>query len=83
MNAEQQRQLIIDFRSTFGTEHGQRVLDHLRTMCGMDRVLFHPENQYATAFELGIRSVFLEIEKIRAKDPNAEPARAVGALQKG
>ena len=50
-----QQQLIIDFKQTFGSEHGKRVLEHLKDvcMCNPDRSCFIEENQNKTTFNLG------------------------------
>jgi hypothetical protein len=52
--------LIVDFKETFGTVHGKRVLEHLKTACRArhNQNIFDPNNARQTDFNLGANWVF-------------------------
>lgn len=67
---DKQRQLIIDYQTTFDSDCGRRVFADLRKWSGFDmRIIPHgiPET---TAFELGRRDMFLHIVDKINTDPN-------------
>jgi len=48
------------YRTTFGTEHGQVVLDDLRLVAG-DRLSYTRGDPYETAYREGARGLYLRI----------------------
>jgi hypothetical protein len=52
---ENKQQLIIDFKQTFGSEHGKRVLAHLKSVCKCNpgQSCFDGQNPNQTAYNLG------------------------------
>lgn len=59
---EAERQVIIDYQKTFGSEHGSRVLGDLMEHCGMMRSSFQGEKHpLEMAFREGERAVVLMI----------------------
>jgi len=65
-----QQSLIIDFKQTFGTEYGKRVLEHLKTICrcNPNQSCFDGLNPNQTAYNLGAQWVPNYIQtKINAK----------------
>ena len=64
---EEFKQLCLDYRTTFETEGGKRVLGHLRKKCYGSKSTFNlDERQHA--FNEGGRAVLLDIEIMLSKD---------------
>jgi len=61
-------QLLIDYRVTFNSESGQKVLKDLETFCGYNNPCFMRGESDMTAFALGGRNVFLRIKKFLDAD---------------
>lgn len=57
------KQLLINYKVTFGSETGQAVLKDLENFCGYNQPCFIRGESDATAFTLGMRNVFLRINK--------------------
>lgn len=57
---EHREQLYSDYRATFGTPHGKRVLDDLKNSCYWKQSTFS-RDPFATAFNEGMRNVLLKI----------------------
>ena len=57
---EAREQLYSDYRATFGTEHGRRVLEDLKSSCFWKRSTFDP-NPAVMAFREGMRNVLLKV----------------------
>jgi hypothetical protein len=65
-----QQSLIIDFKQTFGTEYGKRVLEHLKDVCicNPDRTCFVETSVNKTDFNLGAQWAINYIQcRINAK----------------
>lgn len=70
---EQYWQLVTDYKGTFGTDEGKRVLAHLRMRCGYDDITLPTDNDGRIDVSLvlanqGRRAVFVEIMKHVDKD---------------
>ena len=63
------KQLLIDYRVTFNSETGQRVLKDLEEFCGYNQPCFYRGEHDMTAFSLGQRNVILRIKSFLQKDP--------------
>ena len=70
MTPKEFRQLILDFKGTFATEEGQRVLDELSYECHENELTYIRNDPNATAFNEGKRFVILHIRSRMATDPN-------------
>lgn len=57
------KQLLINYKATFSSETGQAVLKDLENFCGYNQPCFIRGESDATAFSLGMRNVFLRINK--------------------
>ena len=68
--SDQQRQLIMDFQSTFTSEGGKRVLERLSVLCNENEPTYVDNNALGTAYKEGQRSIILHIGKMLAKNPN-------------
>jgi len=69
MTPDQQRhQNIIDFKMTFDSEHGKRVLERLSILCHENRPTFVDHNALGSAYKEGARSVILHIRSMLSKD---------------
>jgi hypothetical protein len=79
MERAKAKQRIIDYQSTFLSEHGCRVLKDMEKYCGLNDVIFCPDNQEVTAFKLGMRAVVLSIRSIIASDVDNSPGRQTKA----
>lgn len=68
MSWNRQRALRKDYRDTFNTPHGRRVLADLADHCCMMRPSFTPGDPHMTDFSEGARSVALRIFEKLDKD---------------
>lgn len=68
---DNQKQLILDFKTTFGSENGNRVLDNLRTFC-RSKVSCFSKDPLEMALLEGQRNVILYIESALDADLNSE-----------
>ena len=76
-----QQSLIIDFKQTFGSEHGQRVLKSLKKICHCNPVqtCFDDRSQRLTDFNLGAQWVTnyiqtqIDSKPVETKDCIVEP----------
>jgi hypothetical protein len=75
---EEQRQLAMDFQSTFDTPHGKRTLAAIRSFSGFDDRILPTGNSDFAIFDLGKRELFLYIlDKVNAD--TSEPEQQVAA----
>ena len=63
------QQMLIDYRTTFNSETGARVLKDLEEFCGYNHPCFSEGQPDLTTFMLGYRNVFLRIKKFLELDP--------------
>lgn len=75
---ETRKQKIIDYRVTFGSESGKRVLDSLAHYCGYDHTTFAPDSPYRTAYLCGLRDVFLHIQNVLKQEVKQESEQENG-----
>lgn len=61
-SGKRQVALAIDYKTTFGSEHGSRVLRHLMKRFGIMHTTFS-DDPYVTSFNEGQRAVIIEIIK--------------------
>lgn len=61
------QQLVVDYKITFNSESGKRVLEDLEDFAGYNKPCFHPGLPDKTAFELGQRNVILRIRRVLAE----------------
>ena len=62
------KQLLINYKATFSSETGQAVLRDLETFCGYNQPLFMRGESDTTAFSLGMRNVYLRINRFITAD---------------
>ena len=67
MNDKDLKQLTIDYKQTFGSESGQRVLDDLKKRCSFETTTFVKGDSHESAFLEGTRSVVLFIKNMLNK----------------
>ena len=70
MKKEDIKQMILNYRATFGTPQGERVLADLVKQCHGDTLAYVDGNPNGSAFEEGKRFVLLHIQRLMAADPN-------------
>ena len=69
MNEKDIKQLEIDYKTTFGSESGQRVLDDLKKRCSFNSTTHIKGDSHESAYLEGSRSVVLFINNmINKKD---------------
>ena len=69
MNEKDIKQLGIDYKTTFGSESGQRVLDDLKNRCSFNTTTHIKGDSHESAYLEGSRSVVLFINNmINKKD---------------
>jgi hypothetical protein len=56
------KQLQADYKITFGSDEGQRVLEDISIRCHERSTTFSKENSHETAFLEGQRSIYLFIK---------------------
>lgn len=74
---DKQKQQIMDFQGTFGTEEGKRVLASLSDKCREHVATYVAQDTHHTAYFEGMRSVMIYIRMILAKDPNKQKQEKV------
>jgi len=57
-----QKQLVLDYQTTFDSEYGRRVLDDLQKWSGFNDRIIPMGVPDVTAFDLGRRDMFLHIK---------------------
>ena len=62
-------QAIIDWKATFGSEHGARTLERISKLCKENRPTYVDQNALGTAYNEGARSIILHIRSQLNKDP--------------
>jgi len=67
---DEQKQLLIDYQTTFGSDSGKRVRDDIRKWSGYDDRII--PNGELTGFELGRRDMFIYIKDKMETDPDSE-----------
>lgn len=67
MNEKDIKQLSINYKTTFGSESGQLVLEDLKKRCGFETTSFTKGDSHDTAFREGQRSVVLFINNMLNK----------------
>ena len=65
-------QLLIDYRVTFNSETGKKVMKDLEAFCQFNQPCFVRGEADSTAFSLGMRNVFLRIKKFVEADLTEE-----------
>jgi len=72
-NLEELRQhkhdMHLQYAQAFDTPQGEIVLDDLMSFCGMETDAFIPDNQYMTAYNLGMRKVVIYIKSMIEQTP--------------
>lgn len=66
-NAERLKGLREDYKKTFETEEGKRVLKDLEKVCLFKSTTFD-KDPYVMAFQEGLRAVFLHINTVKDMD---------------
>lgn len=66
-------QLKRDYMNTFNSEHGKKVLEHLRYNCYMDSPIDNP-------IEEGMRRVYLHIETMTSREGMEEEKKEDNAI---
>ena len=67
MNDKDLKQLVIDYKTTFGSESGQRVLDDLKKRCSFETSTFVKGDSHESAYLEGARSAVLFINNMLNK----------------
>tara|TARA_R100000278_G_scaffold118725_1_gene99549 strand:+ start:805 stop:1017 length:213 start_codon:yes stop_codon:yes gene_type:complete len=67
MNDKDLKQLIIDYKTTFGSESGQRVLEDLKKRCSFETTTFVKGDSHESAFLEGQRSMVLFLNNMLNK----------------
>ena len=75
MTPKEVRQTILDFRGTFATEEGERVLKNLSGVCYENKVTFVDNDALGSAFNEGKRFAILHIRRLMEMDPNSPELR--------
>ena len=70
MTKDDIKQLVMDYKGTFGSEEGKRVLIDLAKQCYADALTFVPGSPDGTAFNEGKRYVILHIQRLVAANLN-------------
>lgn len=70
MNEKDIKQLEIDYKQTFGSENGLRVLDDLKKRCSFYTTTNVQGDSHESAFKEGARSVVLFINNMLNKKEN-------------
>ena len=66
---QSQKQIVMDVQRTFNeTLEGQRIWEHLETVCFEKTSGFNPD-PYVHAFNAGVRSVLLHLKTLKSIDP--------------
>ena len=67
MNDKDLKQLTIDYKQTFGSESGQRVLEDLKKRCSFDTTTHIKGDSHESAYLEGARSAVLFINNMLNK----------------
>lgn len=67
---DEQKQLIIDYKQLFSSEKGLRVLEDLKKKCLANEMSYVPNSPDGTAFNEGMRNVWLHISRVMNIDLN-------------
>ena len=75
MEPVNKQQIVRDFKQTFTTEYGVRVLQNLMMVCGghITQDLFDKDNERNTAYNLGKNRVYRHILTMLNSDPDSTP----------
>lgn len=66
---QRRKQLLMDYKATFATEQGLRVLADLRRALFADRQTFVSERPHDTSFNSGVRDAWLYLNRQIEADP--------------
>lgn len=69
---DNQKQLVLDYKMTFDSEHGKRVFNDLQKWSGYNDRIVPQGVPDMTAFELGRRDMFLHIKDKIDANPDEE-----------
>ena len=72
MITKDEKKIIRDYQLTFSTPHGAKVLADLSERCFELTSTFDCDNQYATAYNEGRRSILLGIKRRMAIELEAD-----------
>ena len=67
MNEKDLKQLNLDYKMTFGSESGERVLEDLKKRCGFNMTTHIKGDSHESAFLEGSRAVVLFIKNMLNK----------------
>ena len=67
MNEKELKKLNLDYKTTFGSESGERVLDDLKKRCGFNMTTHIKGDSHESAFLEGARSTVLFINNMLNK----------------
>ena len=67
MNEKELKQLTIDYKQTFASESGEKVLEDLKKRCSFNTTTFVQGDSHDTAFREGQRAVVLFINNMLNK----------------
>tara|TARA_Y100000287_G_C13981885_1_gene238513 strand:+ start:98 stop:310 length:213 start_codon:yes stop_codon:yes gene_type:complete len=67
VNEKDIKQLSINYKTTFGSESGNKVLEDLKKRCGFETTSFVQGDSHDTAFREGQRAVVLFINNMLNK----------------
>ena len=67
MNEKELKQLTIDYKQTFGSESGEKVLEDLKKRCSFNTTTFVQGDSHDTAFREGQRAVVVFINNMLNK----------------
>ena len=70
MNEKELKQLTIDYKQTFGSESGEKVLEDLKKRCSFNTTTFVQGDSHDTAFREGQRAGVLFINNMLNKKEN-------------
>jgi len=70
MNEKDLKQLELDYKMTFGSESGERVLEDLKKRCGFIMTTHIKGDSHESAYLEGARSVVLFINNMLNKKEN-------------
>lgn len=59
---DKQKQLVLDYKMTFDSEHGKRVYEDLQKWSGFNDRIIPGDVPAITGFELGRRDFFLHVK---------------------
>ncbi len=68
LTPEQEKKLRIAYKQTFGSDTGNKVLQHLQAICYKYKTTFISGDPYATHINEGARQVLLTIEELMSDE---------------